>query len=231
MQLRLIILSIFITLGFSACATKIAPEKLKKVSSIGIISLHGKKIETIERGITIFGNEDNISDISNWKIDKFITKKIKSILSYNKNYTVKTIDLSPNTINTYLNFKKASEMENFLKKTIEENNIDLLIVMLRGNYVPETYDITTGIAIVKAKSLGMEATNIKLNLYLRGYALKDNKIDLLHHNHLSDIKIIENNLWKDTKKTISDENLTVIEQDVKTLLDKVLKKQLIEIGY
>lgn len=71
---------------FSGCAQKkISPEKLKTISKIGVLSLHGNSMESIERGLTIFGNEDTVSDISKWEIDKFMSKELKKALE-EKNY-------------------------------------------------------------------------------------------------------------------------------------------------
>lgn len=231
MKLKILFFTILIVFGFGGCASKnISPDKLQSISKVGILSLHGNKMETIERGITIFGNEDSSSDISSWKIDKYITEKIISNLSKNRIYTAIPINLSTEKI-VQFNLTQEYEQDDFFKKIILKNHIDILLVLIRGNYVPEIYDITRGVAIVKAKALGMENTRIKTNLYLQGYELENDEIKLLHHSHIHTFSSLENDIWIDTKQHITSKNLIIIEKEVKKLLSKTIKEAIIKSGY
>ncbi len=231
MKLIITFFSVLIILGFGGCASKnISPDKLKSISTVGILSLHGNKMEAIERGLTIFGSEDSFSDISLWKIDKYITDEIISNLSKNKTYTAIPINLPTDKIAQF-NLIQENEKDDFFKKIILKNNVDILLVMTKGNYVPEIHDITRGVAIIKAKTLGMENTAIKTNLYLQGYELENGKIKLLHHNHIHTFGLLENSIWVDTKKPIPNKNLLIIEKEVKKLLSKTIKEAIAKSGY
>ncbi len=230
MKFNLLILNIIVILGLSGCASKsISPDKLNSISKIGVLSLNGSKMEAIERGITIFGNEDNMNDISNWNIDSFIQKVMADNLS-NRNFAVLQLPLSLQEIDTF-NSTKGANYDTFFKQHMIENNVDTLLVLIRGNYVPEIHDITSGIAVIKAKALGMENTALKLNFYLRGYQLTNGEIKLLHHNHISGISNIDNSLWKNTKKPITEKNLITIQKPAQDLLTKSINQTMKSIGY
>jgi len=231
MNIRTILFSLSVVLLFSACAPKsLSIEKVKSISSIGVVSLHGNKIESIERGITIFGNEDTISDISSWKIDKYVVDEVQNILKDRK-YKVVPILLTEEQIVNYDSAQTVEFRESFLKKLLDKYNVDALMLLVRGNYVPETYDITRGVAIIKAKALGMEATSIKFNLYLEGTEISNGKFETLHFNHIRAFGELDNSLWIDTTKPITQENLEKIEPKVKELLKGVLSAQIKDIGY
>lgn len=228
MKTKMCFFSLFVMIFFSACASQnISPMKLKTISKIGIISCHGNKMDTVERGLTVFGNEDNKADISSWKIDEFVSKEIINLLK-NK-YEIQNIYFSDNEkklyTSTYENELKA------LKSVIIKNKLDALIIFQKGAIIREHHDSVSGIGIVKAKALGMEGTMINLNIDLKSYELKKSKIELLHFNDIKAFKEIENNLWVDTTKTLPLESINKIEKDVKNLLSNSLIKEIKKIGY
>lgn len=225
------LLFLMIIILFTGCAQKtISPEKLKRISKIGVMSIHGNQIESIERGLTIFGNEDNLTDASSWEIDKFIVDELKKELELRK-YTVQPIFLTQNEIIKYDNSDSYKLKQKFLKEIILKYNLDSLLVMVRGYYVPETHDYTRGIAIIKAKALGMENTFAKFNLYLEGSFLEKNEVSDLHSNKIVAFVELENELWINTKESIPSKNLLIIEEIIKKSLSSLINKEIDLIGY
>lgn len=248
----LFIVLIAFSLFTSGCSQKtISPSQLNTISKIGVLSLHGTKMEAIERGITIFGNEDHVNDISSWEIDDFIQKTLIDNLSKRK-LTIVPIKISSKRINSlYIDDggdgtgfilkalmdltkdekKGEKKDENFLKNIMIKNKVDTILLITRGNYVPETHDITRGIAIIKAKTFGLENTTLKLNCYLEGYQLANGELKLLNFNHFRGFTKLENSLWVDTKKTINETNLSKIKPHVEELLTNQITQTMKEAGY
>lgn len=230
MSIKSLLLSLSILFLFISCDTEtILPEKLNNISTLGVISIHGNSIQSIERGLTVFGNEKRTNDISSWNIDEFITNETVRILK-NRKYKVVPIKLTEKQLIDYYE-KDSKYKQSLLKSLTKKHNIDLLFSIVKGNYVPKAYDTTRGISVIKVKKLGVENTSIKLNIYLEGSKLVDKKREQLHFNHIRLRKPLDNKLWADTTKPIDSKNLKVIEKDVKKLLKSILEYKLEEIGY
>ncbi|PLY10532.1 MAG: hypothetical protein C0626_06060 [Arcobacter sp.] len=228
MKFKLVLLSLFAMLFFNACAPQNIPvAKLKSIDSIGVISLHGNEMISLERGLTIFGNEDNITDISAWNIDEYIQKVMLNMLS--TKYKVKNIKLSSSQIKE-INGEYEKRLQ-VLKDILLRNRLDTLILFEKGMIVREHYDTHSGIGLIKAKALGMEATHIKLNMDLLSYEIVEGKIEELHFNDIKTFKEIDNSLWMNTTKPLSKESSKIIEPIVKNLLKDSLLKEFITIGY
>lgn len=236
MKTKIFFFSLFVMIFFSACVPQnISPMKLKTISKIGVISYHGNKMDITERGLkddfiralTLFESENNKADILSWKIDEFVSKEIANILK-NK-YEIQNIYFSGNEKKLYT--ATYEDKLKVLKSVIIKNKLDVLIVFEKGAIIREHHDSVSGIGIVKVKTLGMEGTMINLNIDLKSYELRKNKIELLHFNDIKAFKEIENNLWVDTTKTLPQESINKIEKDVKNLLSNSLIKEMKKIGY
>ncbi|WP_375724072.1 hypothetical protein LXN10_00835 [Arcobacter sp. KX21116] len=232
MKFKLIILSLFVMFFFNACAPKnISPAKLKTISNIGVLSLHGNEMASLERGLTIFGNEDNITDITSWKIDEYIQKEMTNMLS--SKYKITDVILTP-----FQNKEIDEEYEKriaILKDIIVKNKLDALIIFEKGAIIYEHHDVHRGIGVIKAKTLGFESTYIKLNMNLISYDIVKDKVEQLHFNNIKfkkeSLKLIENSLWVDTTKPLPIESIKVLEPIVKKMLRESLLKEFKEIGY
>ena len=228
MKIKLILLGLFTMVFFSACAPQNIPlAKLKTISNVGVISIHGNEMPSLERGLTIFGNEDSTTDISSWSIDTYIENEMKSLLS--KKYKIKVIHLSSNEI-----AKMNDEYEvrrSLIEDLLMRNRLDTLVVFEKGMIIREHYDTHSGIGVIKAKALGLEATHITLNMDLISYSMKEDEVEILHFNDIKSLAELENSLWTDTTQPIPSTSMKTIEVKLKALLHESLLREFQKIGY
>lgn len=220
MKLKNLLLSIVIFLGFVGCAPKVVtPEIIGSISKLGVISVHGTKMKVIERGITIFGNEDEVNDISSWKLDEYMQKEMLKSLTSNSMQLV-PLSFSSQQINAFYENEESSNT--IFKDLMVKNNIDGLIVLHRGPIIPEHGLSTRGVSIIKTKMLGVHGTDILMNFALLTYQLVDNELKVIQFSRFVESEKIDNNLWIDTKNPITEDNLQHIESKVKkTLVDSI----------
>ncbi len=232
MKFKILVLNIAILFGLTGCTTSTAltSVQLNSISKIGVLATHNGKMEVIERGLTIFGSEDHINDISTWKVNHFIEKEIINNLT-NKNLTTVPLSISTEELNLVNNFQLRTEYHDFFKKIMVKNNLNTLLVMICGGYAHNVKVGTSGIALIKAKTLVTEGTYLQLNNNLRTYQLSNDKLEILHDNYVGGIQIVENELWSDTKKSISIENLSKLKKPAEELLRKSIAENMELIGY
>lgn len=223
MRLKILILNGLIVLAFAGCATNVlSPDKLTTVSKVGVMSIHGNSMDAIERGLTIFGNEDTVNNISSWNIDEFIREELIKNFS-NTQLTVLPIPLSEEEI---IAFSVNPDIHfDLYKKYMIKHNVDTLLIANKKFYAVD------GIGIVKHKGLGIERTNLLFNLILFGYQLIEGELKLFHFNIIDSGIRINNNLWKDTTKPVSKNNLLQIQKIVKKALSSDISKTMEVIGY
>ncbi len=73
---------LLILLLLCGCAvTAIAPEQLRTIRSVAVISVLGDKFTVKKIGITVFGNDEKEMPIDAWGIDPFVVNKVRSLLA------------------------------------------------------------------------------------------------------------------------------------------------------
>jgi hypothetical protein len=232
MKLKIFVITIALLFGLVGCTTSTALNsiQLNNISKIGVLSTHNGKMEVIERGLTIFGNEDRANDISDWNINNFIQKEIINNIT-NKNFTTVSLSISKKELDLLNNFKYTTQYQDFFKKIMVKNNLNTLLVMICGGYAHNVKVGTSGIALIKAKTILTEKTYLQLNNSLRTYQLTNNKLEILHDNYVNGIQPVENELWLDTKKPVLKKNLSKLKKPTEELLKKSITKTMQLIGY
>ena len=229
MKKRNLLFVLVMFLGFTGCAPKvISPEALGSISKLGVLSLHGTKMEVIERGITIFGNEDQINDISNWKLDKYLQKEMIKNL---KSQKMLLLPLSLATDKINLVYENGDYFNKELKELMLKNNIDGLLVLQRGPIIPEHGLYTRGVTVIKSKTFGVHSTNIQFNFSLSTYQLIKGEMKQIQMSRFVKSENINNNLWVDTKQPITIVNLEKFESLIKKILMNNLALEMKKSGF
>ncbi len=106
------ILVIIFTVILAGCETfgdYATKEQLSKIDKIGIASLVGSKISYNYVGLTIFNNQDNLYEIENWDIDKYIVNETQNKLKEaNSNIDYLPVTISNDSIASF--YKKPETL-------------------------------------------------------------------------------------------------------------------------
>jgi hypothetical protein len=133
-------------------------QERKNGGTICLMSSVGQKFELKKIGIMVFGNEQKMIPITDWKIDEKVYLKVKSLLG--DRYTVKRIDISAETLKeafdeTFGVFRDltAHRRQILGDQVASANCTYLLTIMPGGSNFSSTNQFIQGLGVVDAESI------------------------------------------------------------------------------
>ncbi len=224
-------LTIF-TFMFNGCAQKLLYTD-DKINNLGILSILGNEFEAAYRDRDQNSVITKVHDNSSWNIDDFIEQDAKEILNKYTSYNIKTIDSTQMEFEQYYKDRNESDFNNtIIKEVMQLNGLDHLIVIERGDYLPDDDIDIVGVGLEKVKVNGTSKLVAVVNIYIKKYALLDNELKLLDSSNITVKKRVDDKLWVDTNRKIESQNLYKLEKIIKDLLKKrVIVLSLKELGF
>jgi hypothetical protein len=95
------LLAIALLCALAACNQPVAPEKLARIKTVGVLSLAGDDIGLTNVGIVVFANEYHSANMESWGLRQYLADTIRAELG--KHYQVQTLtydkaDFAPGTV-------------------------------------------------------------------------------------------------------------------------------------
>ena len=111
------------------CApTTVAPEQMRSIRRVAVMSAIGDKFTVKKIGITVFGNDQKDFPIDAWGIDQFVVNKVQSVLA--SHFEVRPVTYQKFALHTTgNNFDKVAES---VRSQATSADIDAYIVVTKG---------------------------------------------------------------------------------------------------
>ncbi len=227
------------TVFVSGCSEKLIEKLLytdtKQISKLGIVSLVGDKLEAAYRDKDQNSVNTKVHDISSWAIDDFIEEESKIVLEKYTSYDIKVIDAKGIDLNKYYgddNNETTMFVDESIKNLIISNDLDHIVVIELGDYLPEDDIDIVGAGIQKVKKSDFQRLVVVANIHAKMYRVYKNNLELLKQENIAISKKIDSKIWADSNKSLEPGNLYALEKIVKDLLkNRVVKTSLKSLGF
>jgi hypothetical protein len=195
-------LNLIAAVALAGCATTASIDpKARTFQRVGVLSVAGTHLTRMNVGITVFGNEREELDVSDWNLDQAFARTVAEALREKTSLDVVVLGPAPESLKSV--FRSSSlghvavdmdsrwgQAEEPFRALASANNVDALVVLVprtSGDYFNLTNQILRGFGIY-TRSLGERTQTAVLHLISRVVVVSGKTGKVIGHVPVSSVQ-------------------------------------------